>query len=252
MKRNYTYPGAFVFLLMFFTLLPGCKSGEKSAGEWSALANAAMEKIKALTSAIPCDQADVVEYRQIPMGCGRMYFPVTPAFEAEFTRLAEDYQYYSDKALSKQVEDGLVVEPCPDWIGGPGKPLDLVCAQGYLKMLTSENLPLEEAQSYIEDLYARITHYQDTLGCQAETELGLTMLMDKQSRDLKYSYFIFSRLDRDSDIYDAINHYNRLRIRQIEASADPEYLPDPRKVDHLDCVDGKPVIVFKGTDGPDT
>lgn len=242
---NYTFRSAlFVLPVFLFILLlsSGCKKEHKSVTEWETLAKASLEKINDLSSNIPCAQSDEVEIKTIQMGCTPRYFTVTSDIEAEFNSLVEDYQYYSGKVMEARVDEGIVIEPCPDGILLNHQFLKLGCADGKVLMITTENLPLEEAQEYIDNAYAKIQTYRDTLSCRSPEALAYTGLLKKETSDFEFDYLIYARGDATDEIGEMIMQYNALRLRQIEAGEDPQYVNNEQDIEGIDCIDGKPSL----------
>lgn len=244
---NYTYFRMPFLLLCISGLMftSACKDKGKSISEWQDLAQATMDKIHELTDHIPCDQIDATKVKTIHLGCGNTFFPYTNATEERLNSLLDEYLYYSRRVTEAQIEQGIVFEPCP--AGSPGADyIRLDCQDNAVMVVTPKNLPLDEAQEFINAAYERIMSYEAELTCDHLTRLTYIPLLNKEGTAFDVNYILYDLADEKEGIGPDIDLYNTLRSRQIEAQneGEPEYIRPEGSVEGIECENGKPVIRY--------
>ena len=243
---NYTYLRfAFIAgLLAGIVFTSACKREGKSIGEWEDLAQTTMAKIEKLSGQIPCEKFAETKVKTVTIGCGKSFFPYTSETEAELNSLLEDYLYYSGRIQEARIKEGVIYEPCPSVPMADYIRLD--CQDNFVMVITAENLPLAEAQPFIDDAYYRLLEYKAGLTCDALTRLTYLRLLKKEGNAYDVEYLILDRIDIPEGIGKDVALYNQLRQRQLEELSDtPTYIQPQEIVEGIGCEDGKPVLQFK-------
>jgi len=219
-----------------------CKKDERTAEEWGGLAEAKLKEMRKLGEGIPCDKQSNVSIQDVPMGCNAQYFPVLSSDIDKFNRLKSEYQKYSDAQAQAWAKEGWVVDTAPCWMGSwmSEQPLRLECKNNRVKLITTEDINIEEAKSLAEITYKQVTDYLNMQTCTSAASWVYTALIKDKTMGIEF--IPYSVNDDSKEFKQKVSLYNRLMMRIIDAEGSRELTSDVPRVKGVDCVNGKPVL----------
>lgn len=235
------------FLAVSFVALAfsACKKEEINVAEIEALAKAKMQEIETLTSSIPCEQSSQVTVETIGNGCYNRLYPVTEAIKEQFITLRNEYRQYQNQLTDYMIRQGVIIEPCWDDVWHEEQPLRLDCDANYVRLITTENLPLEEAGPLIIGTQQKIAHYMDTVSCTGSNDWDFTVLLEDNA---DYTFIPFFRKTDFTELKKIVSTHNILQGRILNAQEDPQFVTERKQFSGIDCIDGKPVVRYKELD----
>lgn len=217
-----------------------CKKEELTVTELGKMAEARLTEIKALSSHIPCSQQGSVTIEEISTGCSTAYYPVKPSDLARFASLKKDYFDLLAKQADAMVKQGIIIDPCYEFIWMADQPIRLECKADTVHLITSGNINIEEAKVLAPQTYEEIMSAVNAQTCTNGSNWMPTALIKDRIMDLQFIPYL--RTQDYSAFKKKVALYNRLKFRILEAQGPVDYVRSEVKVEGINCVNGKPVI----------
>ncbi|PRD50769.1 hypothetical protein [Sphingobacterium gobiense] len=226
--------------ILFFA----CEKEEKTAGEWSKLAEEKRQDIERLIASTTCH--DISEWSVFthgdPYGCAPTHFPMHPSIKDEFDRLWADYLYFNREHTNAMIKEGVIIEPCWDEGWFHHAPIRLACRDNKASLVYIHDLEIEESKEQIAEIYPHIEAYLAELTCENNEGWTYTVLYNN---DCSLSYIPVKRTNERSAIRTDIEFYNAHRANIVNKEkldcSDRSY----EYPDGIICEDGKPVVKTK-------
>jgi hypothetical protein len=222
-------------------LFVSCKKYELTVTELGNLAEAKLTEIKALSSDIPCSEQANVSIAEISTGCSTSLYPVKSSDLARFNLLKKEYFDLLGKQADAMVKQGIIIDPCFEFIWVTEQPIRVECKAGKVGLITSGNISIEEAKPLAMQTYEEIMTAVNAQTCSAGTWEATPLVKDKI---MDVQYIPYLRTQDHSALKKKIALYNGLKLRIIQAEGPADFVPATLKVDKVECVDGKPVVKF--------
>ncbi|SMC86837.1 hypothetical protein [Pedobacter africanus] len=233
-----------IILAVAVLFVVSCKKKEgPTVTELGNMAEAKLNEIKTLSAGIPCAQLNDVAVKEISEGCSAAYYLVKSSDLTRFEQLKKEYFDLLRRQTDAMVKQGIIIDPCFEsyWIAE--QPIKTICNSFDLKLITSQNISIEEAKPLADQTYQEIKTIIDAQTCTGEADWTYTVLIKDRIGNVEYVPYLRSR--DYSVLKKKISLYNRLRARIITEQAPADYVPNKSQVEKIECVNGKPVVKLK-------
>lgn len=109
--------------------------------------------------------------------------------------------------------------------------------------MTSLNIDLAEAPALINTANEFITNYLSAQTCTGTSSWTYTTIVNYDAREVQS--FPYLRTVNVTELAKNVALYNRLNIRLAEMEGKTSEMKRSKLVEKVDCVNGKPVIVYR-------
>jgi len=246
MKTKLTFTCLVLFGLI--AVFSACKKEKLTTEEWMLLANDQLKEMEQLTADIPCEQQSDVTIEEFgdAFSCHLWYFPVAPSIKTRFVDFRDRFLQYRSNYVNAIQEKGGIVEICFDqdmsfWTDT--QPVRVDCVGGNVKLITTENIDLEEAESLVVELYEQIKHYKDTVTCTGDEHWYHTAVIGDGYDD--FEDIPYTPMHDYATLKKVLSTYNSLKFRILKEKGDVGYVNIGNRIPKVECVDGKPVIRYE-------
>ncbi|ACU04611.1 hypothetical protein [Pedobacter heparinus] len=233
----------FTILLAVAFLMNGCKKKERSPTDWEELLSAKKNELVNLTANIPCSELEHVQIKDISTDCSVTYYLVVASKLAQFEKLKTAYLDLLSAYNKSLYRAGYIVEPCFESIWMAEQPIRTECKDGKVQLITSNNINIEEAIPLAAKSYEEIMTMVNAQTCTGGAEWWPTPIVKDEVMELDFILYLHSK--DYSVLKKKVSLYNKLKYRIFEAQGTGGILRSKLKFDRTDCVNGKPVIVYK-------
>lgn len=229
--------------LCLVLILSACKKDERSVSEWGQLAQAKLRQIEILSSDLPCQQQANVTIQDLSNGCSSKLYPILNSDLKTFENLKAEYFDLVGKQTDAMIKEGVIIDPCVDMLWNQEQPIRLECNNNKIQLITSYNISVDEAGPLAEDAYKQLMRHVDSEVCADNSGWDYTALV--RDSPLRIQYIPFSRKGDVKELQKIASLYNGLKLRIINNSGEqPIYDSQPKRVKSVECVNGKPSILF--------
>lgn len=241
---NYLNPALkpLTIVLAVALLFLSCKKEELTVTELGNMAEAKLMELKALSADIPCSEQANVSMAELSTGCSASWYPVRSSDLTRFDNLKKEYFDLLGKQADAMAKQGVITDPCYEFIWMADQPIRLECKDGKVELITSGNISIEEAKPLAVQTYEEIMTAVNAMTCASGSDWAATPLIKDKIMDVQYIPYL--RTQDHAAFKKKIALYNRLKLRIIEAQGPVEPVRTELKVDRVDCVNGKPVIKY--------
>lgn len=231
------------FSLGLTLLFSGCKKEELSAAQWGERAIAKRNEILSLSANIPCSQKANVAVQTIQFSCTTQYFTILSSDLQKYEKLKKEYLDFTDKQYLAWSKEGLIIEPCFEGLWSTDQPIRLDCKDDKVQLITTQNLPIEEAKSLILTTKSEIDNLIASLSCTSNTNWNYTRLINHQTMSIEY--IPYPGTSDYKELKAKVSLYNSLNLNVIKAEQKGSAFTNVKIFEKIECENGKPVIKFK-------
>lgn len=229
------------YLTLFILLVSACKKDDTTSEQWSTKAQEKRDKIDQLIASEKCENLNDWSIEKVAYAwCGHTYFPVHKRIKKQFEKLWDEYRALQSKAIDAGIKEGVIYEPCEEYVLLDLEPIQLVCENEKAKLLYIKDLSLADSKTQIITVRAKIDTYLANLTCTGKEQWDTFRLI----KECGYEYIPYIRTNEASSIKKEITRYNSLKVNIIEREKTPCQKPENVYAKEIKCVNNKPVVVL--------
>jgi len=227
------------YLFLFMLLFSACKKDDFTSEQWSAKAEEKKAEIDKLIASEKCENLNEWNIEKVSnFWCGHVYFPVHKRFKSQFNKLWEEYLALRSNEVNTGIKEGIIYEPCEEYILFNSEPTQLSCVNGKAKLLYIKDLSLSESKIRIAPLKIKIDKYLNNLTCSGTENWGTTILL----KDCGVEHIAYIRTAERPEIMKDIALYNSLKKNIIEREKPNCSTGKYTYPKGVKCVNNKPVV----------
>lgn len=220
-------------------LFSACKKDDFTSEQWFAKAEEKRTEIDKLIASEKCENLTDWNIEKVKnFWCNHSYFPVHKRFKTQFNKLWKEYLTLKSNEVNAGTKEGIIYEPCEEYILFNTEPIQLICDNGKAKLLYIKDLSLSDSKARIAPLKTKIDNYRNNVTCTGPENWLTVMLL----KDCGVEHIPYLSTTQRPEIVQDIALYNSLKKNIIDHEK-PNCPPDDYKYPKdVKCVNNKPVV----------
>jgi hypothetical protein len=227
------------YFMLFILLVSACKKDDITSEQWSTKAEEKRAEIDQLIASEKCENLTDWSIDKVDnFWCGHSYFPVHKNIKTQFNKLWKEYLTLTSKSVDAGIREGIIYEPCEEYILHHSEPTQLTCDNGKVKLLYIKDLSLEDSKARIAPLKTKIDNYLSNLTCSGTENWATTILLN----DCGIDHIPYIRTADVTELKKDIALYNSLKANILErekTNCPTRKYTYPKGVK---CINSKPVV----------